>query len=159
MPNLDFAEDFNNKVKRRENMKKSVILNLSLAVLVAILVCGCQTAGPSDEQLVSTTMADWKASLIAEDLDKLMTVYSMNYVSTRGTSKDSIREVMTKAFESNFMDNVQINIENAEVMIEGDKAVFGPVEFIYDRNTLTREYKLRKEEEAWLIVGSTRLEQ
>jgi len=140
-------------------MKKSVILNLSLAVLVAILVCGCQTAGPSDEQLISTTMANWKASLIAEDLDKLMAVYSMNYISTRGSGKDSIREVMTKAFESNFMENVEINIEGAKAMIEGDKATYGPVEFISDRVTFTREYKLQKEEEAWLIVGSTRLEQ
>ena len=140
-------------------MKKSVILNLSLAVLVAILVCGCQTMGPSDEQLVSTTMADWKASLIAEDLDKLMTVYSMNYVSTRGTGKDSMREFMTKAFESDFMDNVQINIEDAEIIIVVDKATYGPVEFVSDRGTFTLEYKLQKEEEAWFIVGSTRLEQ
>jgi len=140
-------------------MKKSVILNLNLAVLVAILVCGCQTAGPSNEQLVSTTMADWKASLIAEDLDKLMTVYSMNYVSTRGTGKDSMREFMTKAFESDFMNNVEINIEDAEIVIEGDKATYGPVEFISDRGTFALEYKLQKEEEAWLIVGSTRLEQ
>ncbi len=140
-------------------MKKSVILNLSLAVLVAILFCGCQTAGPSDEQLISTTMTNWKASLIAEDLDKLMAVYSMNYVSTRGTGKDSMREFMTKAFESNFMENVEINIEGAKAMIEGDKAVFGPVEFISDRGMFRLEYKLQKEEEAWLIVGSTRLEQ
>lgn len=140
-------------------MKKSVILNLSLAVLVAILVCGCQTMGPSDEQLVSTTMADWKASLVAEDLDKLMTVYSMNYVSTRGTGRDSMREFMTKAFESDFMDNVQINIEDAEIIIVVDKATYGPVEFVSDRGTFTLEYKLQKEEEAWFIVGSTRLEQ
>jgi hypothetical protein len=140
-------------------MKKSVILNLSLAVLVAILVCGCQTAGPPDEQLVGTTMADWKASLIAEDLDKLMAVYSMNYVSTRGTGRDLMREFMIKAFESDFMDNVDINIEDAEIIIEGDKATYGPVEFISDRGTFTLEYKLQKEEEAWLIVGSTRLEQ
>lgn len=140
-------------------MKKSVILNLSLAVLMSILVCGCQTAGPSDEQLISTTMTDWKASLIAEDLDKLMAVYSMNYVSTRGTGKDSMREFMTKAFESNFMENVKINIEEAKATIEGDKATYGPVEFISDRGTFVLEYKLQKEEEAWLIVGSTRLEQ
>jgi len=140
-------------------MKKSVILNLSLAVLVAILVCGCQTMGPSDEQLVTTTMTDWKASLIDEDLDKLMAVYSMNYVSTRGTGKDSMREFMTKAFESNFMDNVEINIDDAQTMIEGDKATYGPVEFISDRGTFRLEYKLQKEKEAWLIVGSTRLEQ
>ncbi len=139
-------------------MKKSVILNLSLAAFIAILVCGCQTAGPSDEQLVSTTMTNWKASFIEEDLDKLMAVYSMNYVSTRGSGKDSIREVMTKAFEGDFMDNVQINIEGAKAMIEGDKATYGPVEFISDKVTFRREYKLQKEDGNWLIVGSTRLE-
>ncbi|MFB0551917.1 MAG: hypothetical protein ACETWQ_01280 [Phycisphaerae bacterium] len=140
-------------------MKKSVIINLSLIVFVVILVCGCQTAGPSDEQLISTTMADWKASLIAEDLDKLMAVYSMNYVSTRGTGKDSIREAMTKAFESNFMDNVKVNIEDAQVLVKGDKATFGPVVFVSERVTFTREYNLQKEDSKWLIVGSTRLEQ
>ncbi len=140
-------------------MKKPVILNLSLVALVAIMVCGCQTAGPSDEQLVNTTMANWKTSLIAEDLDKLMAVYSMNYISTRGTGKDSMREFMTKAFESNFMENVEINIEGAKATIEGEKAVFGPVEFISDRGTFTLEYKLQKEDGNWLIVGSTRLEQ
>jgi len=138
-------------------MKKSFI-NLSMAVLVAILVCGCQTAGPSDEQLISTTMDNWKASLMAEDLDKLMAVYSMNYVSTRGTGKDSMREFMNKAFESNFMENVQINIEDVKIMIEGDKATFGPVVFVSERGTFTLEYNLQKEDGAWLIVGSKRLE-
>ena len=140
-------------------MKKSVIINLSLSVLVVILVYGCQTAGPSDEQLVSTTMANWRASLISEDLDKLMAVYSMNYVSTRGTGKDSMREFMTKAFESNFMENVEINIEDAKIMIEGDKATFGPVVFVSDRGKFTLKYNLQKEDGAWLIVGSKRLEQ
>jgi len=138
-------------------MKKSFI-NLSMAVLAAILVCGCQTAGPSDEQLISTTMDNWKASLMAEDLDKLMAVYSMNYVSTRGTGKDSMREFMNKAFESNFMENVQINIEDAKIMIEGDKATFGPVVFVSERGTFALEYNLQKEDGAWLIVGSKRLE-
>jgi len=142
-------------------MKKSVILNLSLAVLAAVLVCGCQTlgVGPSDEELVNTTMAEWKAAMAAKDMDKLMATFSENYVSTRGTGKDSMREFMTRAFNEGFMDNVEVNVEDAQIMIEGDKATFGPVEFISDRGTFALEYKLQKEEDAWLIVGSTRLEQ
>jgi len=86
-------------------MKRSVILNLSLFVLAAFLVCGCQTlgVGPSDEELISTTMAEWKAALVAKDIDKLMAAYSENYVSTRGTGKDSIREFMARAFEQSFL--------------------------------------------------------
>ncbi len=142
-------------------MKKSVILNLSLAVLAAVLVYGCQTlgVGPSDEQLVNTTMAEWKAAMVAKDLDKLMAAYSENYVSTRGTGKNSVREFMTRAFERGFMDNVEVKIEDAQITIEGDKTVFGPVELISDRGTFTLEYTLQKENGAWLIVGSKRLEQ
>ena len=142
-------------------MKRSVILNLSLFVLAAFLVCGCQTlgVGPSDEELISTTMAEWKAAMVAKDLDKLMTAYSENYVSTRGGGKDSIREFMTRAFEQNFMDSVEVKIEDAQITIEDDKATFGPVEFVSDRGTYTLEYKFQKEDGAWLIVGSKRLEQ
>jgi len=142
-------------------MKRSVILNLSLFVLAAFLVCGCQTlgVGPSDEELISTTMAEWKAALVAKDIDKLMAAYSENYVSTRGTGKDSIREFMARAFEQSFLDSVEVKIEDAQITIEGDKAAYGPVEFISDRGTFTLEYKLQKEDGAWLIVGSKRLVQ
>ncbi len=142
-------------------MKRSVILNLSLFVLAAFLVCGCQTLGvePSDEQLVNTTMAEWKAAMVAKDLDKLMAAYSENYVSSRGGGKDSIREFMTRAFEQGFMDSVEVKIEDAQITIEGDKAAFGPVEFVSDRGTLASEYTLQKENGAWLIVGTKRPEQ
>ena len=140
-------------------MKRSVILNLSPVVLAAFLVCGCQTpgVGPSDEELISTTMAEWKTALVAQDIDKLMAAYSENYVSTRGTGKDSIREFMARAFEQSFLDSVEVKIEDAQITIEGDKATYGPVEFVSDRGTFTLEYKLQKEGGAWLIVGSKRL--
>ncbi len=142
-------------------MKRSVILNLNLAVLAAFLVCGCQTlgVGPSDEQLVNTTMAEWKAAMVAQDIDKLMAAYSENYVSSRGGGKDSIRELMTRAFDEGFMDSVEVKIEDVQITIEDDKATFGPVEFVSDRGAFTLEYKLQKEDGAWLIVGSKRLEQ
>ena len=142
-------------------MKKSVILNVSLAVFTAVLVCGCQTAGvgPSDEEIVSTTMAEWKAVLVAKDLDKLMAVYSEDYVSSRGAGKDSMRERMARAFDQGFMDSVKVKIEDAQITIEGDKATFGPVEFVSDRGTMKLEYTLRKENGAWLIVGSKLWEQ
>ena len=142
-------------------MKRSVILNLSPVVLAAFLVCGCQTlgVGPSDEELISTTMAEWKAALVAQDIDKLMAAYSENYVSTRGTGKDSIREFMARAFEQSFLDSVEVKIEDAQITIEGDKATYGPVEFVSDRGTFTLEYKLQKEDGAWFIVGSKSLVQ
>ena len=141
-------------------MKKSVILNLSLVVLT-VAFCGCQTlgVGPSDEELISTTMAEWKAAMVAKDLDRLMATFSDNYVSSRGSGKDSMRERMAGAIERGFLDNVEIKIEDAQITLEGDEATFGPVEITSDRGTLAIEYTLKKENGTWLIVSSKRQEQ
>jgi len=141
-------------------MKKSVILYLSLTVF-AVALCGCRTlgVGPSDEELVSTTMAEWKAAMVAKDLDKLMATFSENYLSSRGSGKDAMRERMAGAIERGFLDNVDVNIEDAQIAIEGDKATFSPVEFTSDRGTMALEYTLQKENGAWLIVSSKRQEQ
>lgn len=141
-------------------MKKSVTLNLILVVL-AITICGCQTlgVGPSDEEFISATMAEWKAAMVAKDLGRLMATFSDNYVSSRGNGKDSMRERLAGAIKRGFLDNVEVNIENAQIMIEGDKATFSPVEFTSDRGAMALEYTLQKENGAWLIVSSKRHEQ
>jgi len=141
-------------------MKKSVILNLSLTVF-AVALCGCQTlgVGPSDEELVSTKMAEWKAAMVAKDLDKLMATFSENYLSSRGSGKDAMRERMAGAIERGFLDSAEVNIEDAQITIEGDKATLSPVEFTSDRGTMALEYTLQKENGAWLIVSSKRQEQ
>ena len=141
-------------------MKKSVILNLSLVVL-AVTLCGCQTlgVGPSDEELISTTMADWKAAMLAKDLDKLMALFSDDYVTSKGSGKVAARERLAGAIERGSLDNVEIKIEDAQITLEGNKATFGPVEFVADRGTMMLEYTLQKENGTWLIMGSKRHEQ
>ncbi|MBW7989317.1 MAG: nuclear transport factor 2 family protein [Planctomycetes bacterium] len=141
-------------------MKKSVILSLGLLVFVAVF-CGCQTPvkGPSDKQLINTTMTEWKAALEAKDLGRLMALFSDNYVSSSGSSKVAMRESMAGAIERGSLDNIEIKIENAKTTLVGDQATFGPVEITSDkRGTLTIEYTLQREDVKWLIVGSKRKE-
>lgn len=140
-------------------MKNSVILDLVL-LFFAVVFCGCQTPveGPSDKQLINTTMTEWKAALEAKDLDRLMAVFSDNYLSSSGSSKVAMREGMAGAIERGSLDNVKIKIENAKLTIIGDQATFGPVEMTSDRATLTIEYTLQREDDKWLIVGSKRQE-
>jgi len=141
-------------------MKKAFILNLSVVVL-AVTLCGCQTLGVglSDEELVSITMAEWKAALVDKDMDKQMAAFSDNYVSSRGSGKDAMCERMTRAIEQGFLDSVEFNIEDAQITIEGDKATFSPVEFISDSGAFALEYTLQKENGTWLIISSKRHEQ
>jgi len=138
-------------------MNRSEILTLVVAMVAAVLIGGCRT-GPSDEELIGTTMADWKTALVAEDLDKVMAGYSDDYTSERGDGKEQVRQFMATVFEEGWMDNAKVILEEAETAIEGDKATFGPVKFTSDRGTMAIDYTLKKEDESWRIVSSKREE-
>ena len=140
-------------------MKKSVILNLVVLVF-AVVFCGCQTPvkGPSDKELINTTMTEWKAAFEARDLDRLMAVFSDNYISSTGGGKVAMRERMAGAIERGSLDNVEVKIQNAKLTLVGETATFGPVEITSDRGTLTIEYTLQREGDKWLIISSKRQE-
>ena len=136
-------------------MKKSLITKLGAGVLVAVLFCGCQT-GSSDEKLINTTITNWKAALVAQDLDKLMDSYSEDYESDRGFDKEDIRGFMERGIDEGFLANIEVDIEGAEIAIEGDKAQVAPVVWAGRRGEMTIEFTLQKEGDTWRIVSSKR---
>jgi hypothetical protein len=99
-------------------------------------------------------MADWSAALIAHDMDKLMETYSESYTNTQGGDKASVREFISGVIDQGYLDNVKVNLEDAEIEIEGEKADVGPVDVISDSGTYVLDYELKKEKKAWLIVFS-----
>ena len=137
-------------------MKKSLIPKLGAGVLVAVLLCGCQM-GSSDEKLISTTMANWKAAVTVQDLDKIMEAYSENYESAEGDDKETTREFMEGIIDEGYLDDIEVDLENAETTIEGDKADVYPIEVIGAAGEpITLGFTLQKEDGDWLIVGSER---
>ena len=140
-------------------MKKSMILSLGFLVFT-LAFYGCQAPGGnvSDEQLINNVMAEWKAAFEAKDLNRLMILFSENYISSSGSSKLAMRERMAGAIERGSLDNVKTNIQNARMNVLGNKAIFGPVEITRNDGTLILEYTLQKEEDKWLIIGSKRRE-
>jgi hypothetical protein len=140
-------------------MKKPIIMDLGVVVLLVALAGGCQSVASSDEELIKGTMTDWKAALTARDLDRLMVTYSEDYVSTRASDRDAVRQRMTRIFNQGWMDNVNVSLKGAEITIDGEKAEFGPVEFSSNEGMFTRQFTLQKEYEAWLLVGSNGQEQ
>ena len=132
-------------------MKKSVIMKLGVVVLAAVLFSGCQT-GATDEELISCTMGKWKEALIAQDLDKLMEMYSEDYESMQGGDKEATREFMEGIFEQGYLDNAEVDLEKAETKIEGNEAGVTGVELMLDQGPMMLDVYLQKEEKAWLIV-------
>lgn len=139
-------------------MNKSVILTIVAGLAAAVVLGGCHS-GASDQKLITNTMADWQTAMQAKDVDKIMEAYSENYTSERGSGKDGVRQFMTRAFERGFMDSAEVKVDEAEAAIDGDKATFGPVKFVSDRGEFVLEYSLAKEDKAWRIVGTKRVQE
>jgi ketosteroid isomerase-like protein len=111
--------------------------------------------GPSDEELINTTMNTWKQALIAQDVNAMMAGYSEEYSSADGTDKEGVREFMEGATDGGVLDNLEINLETAELSIQDDKAEFGPVEIMSDMGSMDFVYTLKKEDKkTWRIIRS-----
>ncbi len=132
-------------------MKKLVIMKLGVVVLAAALIGGCQM-GATDETLINTTIGTWKEALIAQDLDKLMEMYSEDFESMEGGDKEAAREFMSGVFEQGNLDNAEVDLEKAETKIEENEAGVTGVELILDGGPMTLDVYLQKEKKAWLIV-------
>ncbi|MHC4324769.1 MAG: YybH family protein [Planctomycetota bacterium] len=133
-------------------MKKTTCLTLVL--LVCSLICGCQM-GPTDEEIINTTMNTWKEAIVAQDVDVMMTGYSEDFASSDGTGKEGVREFMEGATDQGYIDNIEINFETAELTISDDTAEFGPVEVISEMGSMDFSYTLQKEDKkTWRIISS-----
>ena len=136
-------------------MKKSLITKLGAGVLIAVLLCGCQMAS-SDEKLVNTTMANWKEAFMAQDIDRLMDLYSDDYESDRGFDKEDIRGSMERGIDEGFLKNIEVDLEDAKTTIEGDNARVAPVVWTGGRGEITVKFTLQKEGDTWRIIRSKR---
>jgi hypothetical protein len=135
-------------------MKKSTCLKLTAALLICLFFCGCKT-GPSDEQLIKTTMNSWKQAIIAQDVDAIVTNYSDNFSSERGGGKEELRGFMERAIDEGWLENIDINLEIAQLTITDDTAEYSPVEIVGDAGEMELDFKLKKEDKkTWRIIES-----
>ena len=101
--------------------EKNTCLKLTVTLLICLFFCGCQT-GPTDEELINTTMNSWKQAIIAQDIDAIMEYYSENFSAQEAEDKEGMRELMEEAIEKGLLENIDINLETAQLTITDDTA-------------------------------------
>lgn len=135
-------------------MRKAVAtLSVGLAM---VLVCGCAMfgGGPSDEELIASTVADYKAGLEEGDIDKFLATHSDEFDNPEMGDKEALAEFVGGAMEQGFLDDVEIIIEDAETVIDGETATVAPVELEGSFGGMSLELMLKKEGDAWRIISS-----
>ncbi|MEA3364303.1 MAG: DUF4440 domain-containing protein [Candidatus Hydrogenedentes bacterium] len=135
----------------RKTMTKALIA----LVLVGILG-GCATfqKGPSDEEMIAAMMDAHWAAIKANDLDKTMQAYSEDFSGQNAETKSQVRDFFADAIDQGYMDELEIDNEQMQIVVDGDTATAGPVTYSVSQGSATADYTLKKENGAWKIVGA-----
>jgi len=135
-------------------MKKSVIMKLGVVVLAAALIGGCQM-GATDEEQLTAALGQWKAAIEAQDLDKMMEPYSDDYEGESGEGKEGVRQFLSGLIDEGALEDIDMDISEAEINIEGDKATVGPILYAGSWGEIEMMRILKKEADGvWRVVGA-----
>jgi polyhydroxybutyrate depolymerase len=131
-------------------MKETTCLKLTTSLLICLFFCGCQS-GPTDDQLINITMNNWKQAIVAQDVDAIMANYSEDFSSREAEDKEEMREFMEQAIDKGLLEDIDINLETAQLTINDDTAEF----YIIGTNgEAEMDFTLKKEDKGtWRIIG------
>lgn len=137
-------------------MRKSAILGLCAALVMAVISGGCATGakGPSDEELISNTLNTWKMGMETKDIEKLKTTISDEFNHYEWGNKDQMIGFLESTFNAGDLDGAKINLDAAQTKIEDETATVYPVELTAAFGSATIEFRLKKEADGqWRVVG------
>ena len=135
-------------------MGKSQIAVLLVAG-VLVVAGGCEMGGLSDEAQLTAALGQWKAATEAQDIDKMMEPYSEDYEGGRGEGKEGVRQFLSGMKEEGALEDIDMDISEAEIEIEGDEATVGPIIYAGDWGEVEMTRILKKESDGvWRVVGT-----
>ncbi|HOZ48700.1 MAG TPA: nuclear transport factor 2 family protein [Candidatus Hydrogenedentes bacterium] len=135
-------------------MKRSHLLTQGLVcVLAAVVLCGCAmfAGGPSDEELITAKLDAWKAGFVAKDIDAILAVYSDKFTHYEVSDKDGLREFLEGAVDMGYLEDIEVNAEEAEITIDGESAVVYPIDLSSAAGSVTIELTFTKEGDDWMV--------
>ncbi len=136
------------------------ILNMGILLgMAAILVTnGCATmgSGASDDELIGALLGQWEEAVLAADADRLLATHSENFAHDGydydAEDKAGLREYIEGSIDQGGFEDVELNMEDLEVAIEGGVATVYPIDYTVAEGTITIELILTKEKAGWLIT-------
>ena len=130
------------------------LIRATLPLLFVLAIAGCATTGkaPDERAQVLTVMHQWKQGVLANDIAQVMSLYSESF-NSEGKNKAAIKVVMAETARRVVDQDGRLNIENADILISGDRASVMPVSIGTRKGAVCARIELAKENGRWLIVG------
>lgn len=136
-------------------MSKRTIVTVFGGILMAALVCGCAGMGKglSDEELVMGQLQALVDALLAKDVDAAKALLSDDWYHPEVGGKEVAMDYIEQGVDMGVMDDAEVDLESAEVEVEGDTATVYPVEASSPMGSVTVQLDFKKEDGTWLLIG------
>lgn len=133
-------------------MKKCVALSL---VLVLVIAAGCATTskGLSDEEQIKKQMEEGIANVKAKKFEAFEKTISESFYAGVIGDKEDLLAYLKNADDMGFLDGIEIDVSEAEIVIEGDKGSVSPVYADGGFGSLGLTFEGAKENGVWMITG------
>ena len=137
------------------NARTVMVLAVSFAVIYMASGCATLQRGPSDEELLADLLSTYGTSLQEADVDKLIGLYSKDYVSPEGGDYEETVSFLRQVVPSLEGYNLEISTTDARIEIEGKTATIGPISFDADWGEMQITLFATKEADGcWRITSS-----
>ncbi|MFA6244237.1 MAG: hypothetical protein WC655_25060 [Candidatus Hydrogenedentales bacterium] len=115
------------------------------------------TADMTDDQKIYVLLDVMKRAVESQNIDKIMTAISDGYSDASGRGKTETRVLMQGFKTAGQMDNVQFNLDNAQIAVDGDAALVENVILATPTGATTISLACAREGEKWMISSITGL--
>lgn len=135
---------------------KSYARSLMAALLCAVCAAGCATMkGPTDEEMIQTTLSTVKTALEGKDVKLLMTTFTKDYADPRVGDRATIEKILSENINSSYTENGKVTMEDMKLTFSDDKKSVKvyPIDLSSVMGAVSVEIVLAKTEEGWLISG------
>ncbi len=135
-------------------MKKFAVLSVVFC-MVAVFSAGCATTGKgaSDAELIQQRIAEGIAAIKAKNFDAFDGMVSDNFSSGAVGDKQDLMDYLKNADDMGFLDDIEIDLADAETVIEGETATVSPVTASGSFGSLSLEFTGAKENGKWVVSG------
>ena len=134
-------------------MKQAITITLTILASAAMLTACSMAGGPSDEEMIAEVLAKWAEAGVAQDLDGMMVLYSEDFQNYEFGDKAGWKSFVQDAIDMGYLEDAEVDLEDAKTTIEGDTATVYPIEMTAAFGSATIELVLTKEADGWMITG------
>jgi len=141
-----------NKAELRQKLSGGAAV-CPMQAAAAATTAAAPAAAADPQAGIMTTVKAWTDGLIAQDIDAAMATFSENFEHYEYGDKAGVKDFIGQAIDMGYLEGLEVELEDAEVELDGGEATVYPIELMGAFGSVTFELVLTQEGGAWKVTG------